>query len=131
MKLFDFMKITKVDYDTYDNVYDAEITVCWIDEEEGNDNYDKFCIGIIKKVEVEEQNSSDGNLIVKWTDLITNNMEKFREFTKKHWRDDCQYEDDDDEFIYQWIIEIQNYMVGNVSEKFYGILVKFVDSLEG
>ena len=130
MKLFDFMKFTKGDYDTYDTVYDAEVTVCWIDEDDENCNYDKFCINIIKKVEVDEQNCSSGNLTVKWTELITNNMEKFREFTRMHWNDDCQYEDDDDEFIYQWITEINNYMAGCVSEDFYGVLVKFVEELE-
>lgn len=129
MKLYDFMKITEVDYDTYDTVYDAEVTVCYIEEDEKeNDNYDKFCIELMKKVELEKQN--EDVLIVNWTKLITENMEKFRAFTKKHWWDDCQYEDDEDEFIYQWITEFNNYMAGNVSEKFYGVLIKFLETLK-
>ena len=130
MKLFEFMKITEEDYDTYDTVYDAEVTVCWIDESPKNSNYDKFCIGIIKKVEVEKLNSYTGSLTVKWTELITNNMEKFRAFSRMHWHDECQYEDDDDEFIYQWITEIHSYMAGCVSEDFYGVLVEFVEELD-
>ena len=47
-----------------------------------------------------------------------------------HWHDECQYEDDDDEFIYQWITEIHSYMAGCVSDDFYGVLVEFVDELE-
>lgn len=130
MKLFDFMKTTEVDYDTCDTVYDALVTVCWIDEDDENDDYDKFCIGIIKKVDVEGYNEFSECLIVKWSELIENNMAKFKDFTNKYWRESCQYEDDEDEFIYQWICEIQNYMAGYVSESFYRVLVEFVESLE-
>lgn len=130
MTLFDYMKVTMEDYDTYDTVYDAIVTVCWIDESEENDNYEKFCIGIIKKVDVENASHCGESVNVKWTELITNNMEKFREFTKKYWRDDCQYEDDEDEFICQWIDEIQSYMAGYVSETFYKVLVELVGSLQ-
>ena len=127
MKLYEYMKLSQVDYDTYDTVYDACITVCSIDEEdEAKDSYYKFCTEIIKKVEVEKQN---GNiLLVKWTKLIQDNMEKFKAFTEKHWK--YTYEDDEDELIYQWINEIHYYMAGYVSEDFYDTLVDFVETLE-
>ena len=128
MKLYDYMKISKEDYDTYDTVYDAGITVCYIEEDGENDYYDKFCIELAKKVEIKEKNGDSP--VVKWTELIQNNMEKFKSFTKEYWYESCQYEDDDDEFIYQWITEIDAYMAGNVSEDFYEILVKFVETLE-
>ena len=128
MKLYDFFKISQNDFDTCDTVYDTGITVCYIDEEDADDNYDKFCIELMKKVEVESLN--DDIIIVKWTELITNNMEKFRAFTAENWYDNCQYEDDDDEFIYQWINEIDQYMAGNVSIDFYDELVKLVETLE-
>lgn len=128
MKLYEIMKLSEADYDTYDTVYDTGVTVCYIAENEANDNYDKFCIELMKKVEVEKINGED--LIVKWTELIQNNMEKFKAFTKKHWYESCQYEDDEDEFIYQWINEIHQYMAGNVSEDFYEELVKLVESLK-
>lgn len=129
MKLYDFMKITEEDYDTYDTVYDTSVTVCYIEEEKTNDNYDKFCIELMKKVELVNGNGNHG-LIVEWTKLITNNMEKFREFTRENWYEDCWFEDDEDEFIYQWINELHSYMAGNVSDNFYKTLVEFVDSLE-
>ena len=128
MKLYDFMKMSQNDYDTYDTVYDADVTVCYIDENEARDNYDKFCVELMKKVEIEKINGDV--LIVKWTELIQKNMEKFRAFTKGHWYENCQYEDDENEFIYQWINEIHQYMAGNVSEDFYDELVKLVESLE-
>ena len=126
MKLYDIMKLSQNDYDTYDTVYDAEVTVCYIDEEDMEDSYDKFCIELMKKVEVEKINGDV--LLVKWTELIEFNMEKFKAFTEKHWR--CTYEDDDEEFVYQWINEFHAYLAGYVSEDFYDTLVEFVDSLE-
>lgn len=130
MKLYDFLKVAHNDFDTCDTVFDTGVTVCYIDEEdESIDNYYKFCVELMKKVEVKEQN--DDILIVKWTELIQNNMEKFRAFTAENWYETCQYEDDEDEFIYQWINEIDQYMAGNVAESFYDELVKFVETLEG
>lgn len=128
MKLYDFLKISQNDFDTEDTIYCAVVTVCYIDEEDAEDNYDKFCIELMKKVEMEKQ-VGDG-LLVKWTELIQKNMEKFRAFTAENWYENCQYKDNDDEFIYQWINEIHQYMAGNVSEKFYDKLVKLVESLE-
>ena len=130
MKLYDYLKLTECDYDTCDTVFDALVTVCFIEDEDGEkDNYYKFCLELMKKVEVEKIN---GDIIIaKWTELIQNNMEKFKEFTEKHWRytyeDD---EDDEDEFIYQWINEFQNYLAGYVAESFYGTLVEFVGTLK-
>ena len=126
MKLYDFMKISQNDYDTCDTVYDTVVTVCYIDEEDMEDNYDKFCIEMMKKVELEEQN--DDILIVKWTELIQNNMEKFKEFARENWIYD--YEDDEDEFIYQWIKEIHYYLAGYVAEDFYDKLVELVETLK-
>lgn len=125
MTLYEILEIAENDFDTYDTVYDAIVTVCWIDKEE--DDYDKFCNGIMKKVKFVKK-SGDG-LLVDWTGLIKGNMEKFRQFTRDHWSENCQYEDDDDEFICQWIHEIHLYMAGYVSEKFYCKLVVFVEEL--
>lgn len=127
MTLFDFIKIAERDFDVYDDVFDAEVTVCHIEENKHNDFYDKFCIGIIKKVNLVNQ-TSEYTLVAKWTKLIQDNMDKFREFTNKHWNK--KYKNDEEEFIYQWINEIHLYMAGYVSEDFYETLVEFVDSLE-
>lgn len=127
MKLYDCLKLTESDYDTCDTVFDATVTVCYIEDEDGEkDNYYKFCLELVKKVEVEKIN---GDIIIaKWTELIQNNMEKFKEFTAKHWR--YTYEDDEDEFIYQWINEFQAYLAGYVAEDFYAELVEFVETLK-
>lgn len=124
--LYEYLEMSENDFDTFDTEYDAEVTVCHIYEE--TDEYDKFCNGIIKKVNVVKINGE--YLIVNWSELIKRNMDKFREFTAKHWYESCQYEDDIDEFVYQWINEIHQYMAGNVSIDFYSVLNKFVDSLE-
>ena len=124
MTLYEYLKMNEADYDTYDVMYCAEVTVCYIDEE--NDEYDRFCNGIIKKVDVVRVNGD--TLVVNWSELIERNMGKFKKFTAKHWR--YQYENDIDEFMYQWIIEIHQYMAGNVSDSFYSVLNKFVDSLK-
>lgn len=128
MKLYEVMKMTENDWDTYDTEYDACVTVCYIDEEdEQTDNYYKFCTEIIKKVEVEKIIPTS-HIICGWAKLITDNMEKFKAFTEKYWRN--QYEDDEEEFIYQWINEIQMYLAGYVSEDFYETLLKFVEDLK-
>lgn len=124
MTLYEYLKLTECDYDTYDTKYDAGVTVCYIDEED--DAYDKFCNGIIKKVDVVKINGDI--LTVNWSELIGRNMDKFKKFTAKHWN--YQYENDIDEFEYQWINEIHMYMAGYVSESFYSVLNKFVDSLD-
>lgn len=128
MKLYEIMKLSMEDYDTYDTVYDASVTVCYIDEEDVEDSYDKFCINIMKKVEVIPTIVPTQDLTCDWTKLIRDNMEKFRAFTEKHWR--YKYRDDEDEFIYQWINEIHYYLAGYVDEEFYDALVELVDSLE-
>ena len=54
MKLYEVMKLTMGDYDTYDTIYDTCITVCYIDENEMEDSYDKFCVSITKKVDINQ-----------------------------------------------------------------------------
>lgn len=124
--LYDYINMAENDFDTCDTKYDALVTVCHIYDEE--DEYDKFCNGIIKKVNVVKINGDI--LTVNWSELIERNIIKFRMFTAEHWYKNCQYEDDEDEFVYQWINEINQYMAGYVSMDFYSTLNKFVDSLQ-
>lgn len=124
--LYEYLEMAQSDFDTYDTQYDAEVTVCYIGEE--TDEYDKFCNSIIKKVNVVEINRN--SLTVNWSEFIERNMGKFKKFTAENWYENCQYEDDIDEFVYQWINEIHQYMAGSVSFDFYSTLNEFVDSLE-
>ena len=79
MTLYEYLKMAENDFDTYDTEYDAEVTVCYIDNED--DEYDKFCNEIIKKVEVIKIN--DFNLVVNWCELIKRNIDKFKEFSNQ------------------------------------------------
>ena len=124
MTLYEYLQMTENDYDTCDTKYDTGVTVCYIYGEA--DEYDKFCNGIIKKVNVVKINGD--TLTVNWSELIERNIKKFKKFTKKYWN--CQYDNDIDEFVYQWINEIHLYMAGYVSDDFYSVLNEFVDSLE-
>lgn len=128
MTLYEYLKMSENDFDTYDTDYDAVVTVCYIADEDENDEYDKFCNSIIKKVNVLHIDTH--YLTVDWSGLIERNTDKFKAFAKEHWYANCQYEDDIDEFIYQWVNEIHQYMAGNVSMSFYNKLNKLVDSLE-
>ena len=126
MTLYEYLKMRENDFDTYDTVYDAGVTVCYIADEDEEDEYDKFCNGIIKKVDVVSIN--DDSPIVNWTEMIERNIDKFKAFAREHW--DYDYEDDIDEFIYQWINEIHYYVAGYVPEDFYSVLNEFVSSLK-
>ena len=94
------------------------VTVCSFDKEDENSEeyYEKFRIGIMKFVEV-AKGISDYELVCKWTDVIERNISIFKEFAEKYWHN--QYEDDEDEFIYQWIKEIHYYIAGYVDETTY------------
>lgn len=125
--LYEFLKVTEKDFDTYDTEFDEVVTVCYIADEDVNDEYDKFCTNIIKLVNVVKQ-CGEYSLIVNWSDLIKRNLDKFKKVTKEHWNK--QYENDIDEFIYQWIKEIHYYLAGYVSEDTYKDLNEILKELE-
>ena len=125
MSLYEYMNEYQEDVDTYDTEYDAVVTVCFTEEEDAEDNYDRFCLDIIKKVQVES--FAHGDVIVDWSGMIKANLEKFKEFTSKYWK--YQYEDDEDEFIYQWIREIHYYLAGYVGENTYKALNKLLENI--
>lgn len=124
VNLYNFLTISNCDYDTFDTEYDGIITCVGIDDEP-TDNYEKFYHEMCKKVEV--VHVYNHGLVVNWSNFIERNLEKFKEFTNKHWK--YNYEDDEEELIYQWINEIQAYFAGYVSEDFYKTLCEFVDTL--
>ena len=123
MTLYEFIKVANKDYDTYDTVYDAVVTVCSFDEkdEKSGDNYDKFRIEIMKYVEV-VKSISGCELVCNWTDMIKRNEAVFREYTEQFW--DTRWQNlDEDDFIYEWIDEIHKYCAGYSSEQNYQRLV--------
>lgn len=126
MTLYDYLKMQNNGYlsvDTYDKDYDAVVTIDVEIEDEGkkgilhddDENYYKFIFALLRVVEV--ISFDRGNVICDWSGLVENNMTIFREFSKEHWN--SQYEDDDEEFIYQWINELHMYYAGYVGESTY------------
>ena len=126
MTLYEFMKMSECDYDTYDVDFDAVVTVCLPYEDNDLDAYDKFCFEIIKKVDVVK--ITDTGLIVDWSGFIKRNIEQLRDFADEYWYNN--YADDDDEFIYQWINEVHAYLAGYVSGDIYKKLVELVETLD-
>ena len=129
MTLYDYLSTHNEDYDVYDNEFDNCVTVCPILDSEVNksDSYDVFCNSIIKHVKFISEGGHDSTLIADWSGLIRANLDKFRAFSEAHWWSRC--EDDDEEFVYQWINEISAYMAGYVSEDVYSDLVELVNEL--
>lgn len=118
MTLYELVKASNCDYDTYDDVFDAEVTVCSFDEEDekSDEYYEKFRIGIMKFAEVVDNSATHWGIVCKWTDFIQRNIKVFREFAEKYWY--TQYEDEDD-FIYEWINELHSWSAGALSESMY------------
>lgn len=118
MTLYEFIKVANNDYDTYDTVYDAIVTVCAFDkeDEQSEEYYEKFRIGIMKFVEVVD-GISKYEITCKWTDFIERNFDLFKQFTYKHWK--IWYDDDREEFVYQWINEIHAFIAGCTTESVY------------
>lgn len=118
MKLYDLLKIKEC-IDTYDTEYDAIVTVDLIEDADLNNRfddfvyYDKFVNYLLHNVEVVDAK----NDICDWTGFIKNNMTALKEFTKEYWN--YTYENDEDEFIYQWINELHAYCAGYTSENVY------------
>ena len=119
MTLYNFIRIADSDYDCYDTVFDAVVTVCAFDEadEKNEDYYYQFIIGIMKYAQVIRGiRGSDCELIVDWTGMINRNIKVFKEFTDKWW--DNEYEDEDD-FLYDWVNEIGKWVAGYATENIY------------
>lgn len=116
MTLYDFIVMENNDFDTYDTVYDAEVTVCVPCEKE-TDWYDKFYNFIIKRVMFVKK-ISDGECNADWSKFITDNLDLFREIANDMWNDGT-VPDDDDDLVYEWIKEIEGWLAGYVSENEY------------
>lgn len=118
MTLYELLKITQTDFDTYDTVFDACVTACAFDkdDEAKEDFYYKFFIGLTKFVTVLE-NAGESAVTCDWSEMIKRNFDVFKDFTRENWAEN--YDDDEDEFIYQWIEEINGFFAGFTSENVY------------
>lgn len=116
MTLYDFIVMEKTDFDTYDTVFDVEVTVCVPNDDE-SDYYDKFYNFIIRHVEFVEK-TSKYECTAEWTKFITDNIDVFRIAARRMWREETVPKTDDD-LIYEWIKEINGWLAGYVSETEY------------
>lgn len=132
MNLYEYLKANNEDdIDTYDTAFDTSVCVCVDLNPIKPDNYDRFCLALIKRVKfVEAHNNS---LTCDWYSLINDNLEVFKQITKDYWVTDYSYwvtdYSDKDDFIYEWIKELNSYLAGYVDEKFYGVLVKRLEQI--
>lgn len=117
MTLYEFIKMENNDFDTYDTVFDVEVTVC-VPYDKEKDWYDKFYNFIIKHVQFVEKLSS-GECTADWYNFINENIKVFRQAANDMWRLDYINIDDDDDLIYEWIKEIEGWLAGYVSETEY------------
>lgn len=107
MKLYDFLKMFGEDFDTYDDVVVTTVTACINLEPE--DDYDEFCVALVKKIEVKSI-EEDGNPICGWYDYIERNLPIFRQFANDNWIKN-NYPDEED-FICEWIEELHRFLAG-------------------
>lgn len=123
MKLYDFLKIFGEDFDTYDDVYDTDVTVCINLEPE--DDYDEFCVALTKKINVERL-APDGNPVCDWWNYIKRNLPIFRQFANDNWIKN-NYPDEED-FICEWIEELHRFLAGyGADNQYWFYKQEFVD----
>lgn len=106
-----------LDLDTYDNIYDATVTVCVDfydlegDPDDEDFDYFRFIREIMKRVEVIDENT------VAWSTLVENNVGIFRRWTEKHWyKGNHEYDDD---YIYEWVGQIHLLFAGYGTDDIY------------
>lgn len=126
MKLISLLSLHKdFDMDAYDNEWDVGSCVCWDSGQlTSEDLYDKFCVAFYRSVSVETFNESC--LTLKVSDLVKSNKVLFRAYMKNHWKDECQFDDDEDEFVYQWVRELFLYLDGNACDSQYKLIIEEV-----
>lgn len=124
MTLYDFLKLVKADFDTYDTVFDIEVTACepYESSMENMEWFDKFYDFILKHVEFVEK-TGECSCVVNWYKFIKDNMETFRECANDMWKEGT-VPDDEEDFIYEWIKEINGWLTGYVSETEYKIFME-------
>lgn len=125
MTLYDFLMLEKSDYDTYDTVFDVEVTACTPYGSTNNDKefeyYYKFCDFIMKHVEFVEK-TGECSCVVNWYKFINDNIEVFREAANDMWKPEWELrygKPDNEDLIYEWINEIHSWLAGYVGESEY------------
>lgn len=133
MKMIEYFNLFLHDVcvDTSDDVYDTTVTIDFEKGEEPN-NYSqhlfKFKMLLLEKVEIKGINESIyGNIpICKYTALIENNIDLFREFALENF-DNYDSDEDDDDFYYNFIQEFHKLLAGYGSERIYKLYYQLLE----
>ena len=101
-------------------------TCCYIDEKDATEDYDAFCIKLMKMVEVVRNGATSCILICDWYSLFKRNIDMIRNYAAKVWIDAPS--DDDDDLIYDWINFMDSCFAGYVGESLYPDLITLIDT---
>ena len=127
MKLIDYCRsVDFVDFDSYDNVYDVIVTICFDEEtvDKPEDSFDRFVKYIVEHVDYIKGN---GNYVIcDWNGFVKAHEQVLRQYEHDCWR--YNYDDDEDEFVYEWIREINLYLAGYISEAGYTDIVNRLEA---
>lgn len=119
---------SKRNFDTADDVFEVSVTTCYIEPDSfelyKDDSYCQFAKWIYESVKVVE---ADETVICDWSGLVKEHMQSFKKFSEKNWK--YSYLDNDD-FIYEWVKEINSYLAGCASDKCYNELLKCLEESE-
>lgn len=121
MKLIDYLNLYKdcCTIDTADTEIDSVVTIVYDKRTVPDEDfpcYDKFQKALFAKVNLAYLHDN-GTIVVDYSKLITDNIELFKDFVKKHWIDDKQYVlDDMTELQYEFIKEFHLILAGYGTE---------------
>lgn len=135
MKLIEYLNLYKDGccIDTADTEIDEIVTVDYNKEDKPDKDFPylhKFTIALFNKVDLAYLN--DGGCcpaVVNYSKLITDNIDLFKDFVKKNWREDKQYVlEDMTELQYEFIKDIHLMLAGYGTEtdnrNYYELLSK-------
>ena len=129
MKISEFCKINNYsDFDSYDTTYVGVVTVCTSEDMFVNpeDNYDKFCKFVYEQTDYVSGVKKD-SIVCDWGGFVKRYNKVFKALMNDDWQ--VQYDDEDD-FIHEWINEINLYLAGYSSEKYYEKLLVYLTDYE-
>lgn len=139
MTLYEYLSLhTDCELEVRDNTWDYMTNVYWDDsfrqtEKDWNNDTDrpnetiylKFCIIFCKYVDI--VNLYTGNGVVDITGFIKKYKNVFEQYMRDHWRADCQFDPNGDDFYDQWVRELCLWIEGNATASQMRKLVELIE----
>lgn len=113
---------TNEDFDSCDTEFDIIVT-CVNPGEYGKEYYDLFTKYIYDNVSVINEETEQNNTVCNWSEFVTKNYDILKQFADENW---YETPSDLDDFIYEWIKEINLWLAGYVGESAYETLYKML-----